>query len=259
MKIETPHYTIYQGNALDILPQLQADCIVTDPPYLLTSGGNTDHASRIGGAFGKGKYNNNGKIVDCPHEWPEFMKPMYDALRSPGHAYFMANDKNQFEMQYEAMQAGFYFHNLLNWRKGTCTQNRWYMKDTEYIGFFGKGEAFAINNCGSKQSADIPQRDESGEYLPAGEDGSKDHHPTEKPVRLMRHYILNSTQKGESVLDPFMGSGTTGVAAIMEGRRFIGIEMNAKWFGVAQARLDKAVRNLLGGEFGHGLEQIEMF
>ena len=259
MKIANQYYTIYRANALDILPRITADCIVTDPPYLLTSGGNTNHANRMGGAFGKGRYNNNGAIVECPNKWPEFMKPMFDCLRSPGHAYFMANDKNQFEMQAEAMRAGFYFHNLLNWRKGTCTQNRWYMKDTEYIGFFGKGEAFAINDCGSKQSADIPQRDESHEFLPLDADGNKESHPTEKPVRLMRHYILNSTKKGESVLDPFMGTGTTGVAAIMEGRHFIGMELSEKWFQVAKARLDKAVRQINGGETGHGLRQVELF
>lgn len=243
MKIETPHYTIYLGNALEVLPQIpQADLLLTDAPYKLTAGGNTNHASRMGGAFGAGRYDNGGEIVDCPHEWPEFMKPCFDHLKSPGHAYFMANDKNQFEMQYEARQAGFRFHNLLNWRKGTCTQNRWYMKDTEYIGFFFKGEAFAINNCGSKQSAYVPQRDESHEFLPLDGEGKPESHPTEKPVDLMRHYIGNSSQIGQVVSDPFMGSGTTGVAAIMEGRRFVGIEINEKWFHVARQRLEKAVR-----------------
>lgn len=243
MKIETDHYAIYLGNAVELLKELPpCDLLLTDPPYKLTAGGNTNHASRMGGAFGAGRYNNGGEIVECPHEWPEFMKPCFDHLKTPGHAYFMANDKNQFEMQSEALKAGFRFHNLLNWQKGSCTQNRWYMKDTEYIGFFFKGAAFSINDCGAKQSIYMPQTDESHEFLPLDKEGKPESHPTEKPVDLMRFYIRNSSQRGQVVSDPFMGSGTTGVAAMMEGRKFIGVEISEKWFRVAHQRLERAVR-----------------
>jgi DNA modification methylase len=67
-------------------------------------------------------------------------------------------------------------------------------------------------------------------------------HPTEKPRRLMSEIIADFTNAGQTILDPFMGSGTTGVAAVMAGRKFIGIEQNEAYFDLACSRLDKAQR-----------------
>lgn len=72
---------------------------------------------------------------------------------------------------------------------------------------------------------------------PPGRDGR---HPTEKPLALMREIIRDFTQPGDTILDPFMGSGTTGVAAMIEGRKFIGIERDPQWFGVALERVGAA-------------------
>ena len=73
-------------------------------------------------------------------------------------------------------------------------------------------------------------------------------HPTEKPRRLMSEIIADFTNPGELILDPFMGSGTTGVAAVMAGRRFIGIEMSERYFDIACKRIEDAQRqgNLFG-------------
>ncbi len=67
-------------------------------------------------------------------------------------------------------------------------------------------------------------------------------HPTEKPRRLMSEIVADFTNPGETILDPFAGSGTTGVAAVMAGRRFIGIEMNEAYFELACKRLTQAQR-----------------
>lgn len=65
-------------------------------------------------------------------------------------------------------------------------------------------------------------------------------HPTEKPLALIGAWVRDFTDAGETVLDPFMGSGTTGVAALRLGRRFIGIEKNERWFDIACKRIEKA-------------------
>jgi len=65
-------------------------------------------------------------------------------------------------------------------------------------------------------------------------------HPTEKPVPLMRELVALYSTHGQTILDPFMGSGTTGVACAMLGRAFIGIEMNEKWFDLSCKRIEKA-------------------
>lgn len=67
-------------------------------------------------------------------------------------------------------------------------------------------------------------------------------HPTEKPRRLMAEIIADFTNEGETILDPFMGSGTTGVAAVQLGRQFIGIEKDERYFEIACERLDNAQR-----------------
>lgn len=69
----------------------------------------------------------------------------------------------------------------------------------------------------------------------------KNQHPTEKPVALSQHFIGLHSQPGETILDPFMGSGTTGVAALRTGRRFIGIEIDPGHFAVARERIERAL------------------
>lgn len=231
MIIKGENFTIYKGDSLKILPTLKdaADLLLTDAPYPLTSGGESDV---MGGKFSRENYDNSGQLFDdCP-DWSEFMAPCFEALKDPAHAYFMCNNRNIRPMLNAAHDAGFYFHNMLDWNKVIATQNRWYMKNLEFIGFFGKGNAFEINDCGAKQSITCPPSKDSARFDPEGKG-----HPTEKPVTLMQFYIEQSTKPGQIVLDPFMGSGATGVAAIQSGRKFIGIDMSDRWFDVSHKRL----------------------
>jgi DNA modification methylase len=68
---------------------------------------------------------------------------------------------------------------------------------------------------------------------------SKDDHPTPKPPELAQHFIRLHTQPGDTVLDPFMGGGSTAVAAVREGRKFIGIELEQRWFDIACRRIEE--------------------
>jgi len=79
-------------------------------------------------------------------------------------------------------------------------------------------------------------------------------HPTQKPVALMEYLIRTYTNPGETVLDFTMGSGTTGVAAANTGRRFIGIEMDADYFTVAQARIQKAQADAITNKMREALK-----
>jgi len=67
-------------------------------------------------------------------------------------------------------------------------------------------------------------------------------HPTQKPIKLMRRMVLGSTNEGDVVLDPFMGSGTTGVACVETGRRFIGFEISPEYFKIAEKRINEATK-----------------
>lgn len=81
-----------------------------------------------------------------------------------------------------------------------------------------------------------------GIYTHCVNTGRQGEHPTEKPVPLMMEIVADFTQFGELICDPFMGSGTTGVACVKLGRRFIGIEQNERWFDLACRRVAEAYR-----------------
>lgn len=245
--------TLYHGDALKVLPSLDpVDLIVCDPPYKLTTGGchpTTPGAKRMQGCFKESAYNNNGDIVECDIDWTDFMPLCYAVLKDPGHAYFMTNNRHIANCENAATAASFHLHNWLVWDKVSATPNRWYMKNLEFCGFFSKGNAFYINDLSAKQLIRCPQVDVSGLFAEPDDNGEKNDHPTEKPVALMRHYIDNSSQRGQLVLDPFMGSGSTGVAAIQAGRSFIGIEKNEKFFNMAVQRITAAVESFVPSMF----------
>lgn len=226
--------TLIHGDALDILPDLRgcADLLVTDPPYKLTSGGTGSGA--MGGKFSDDVYDNTGLLMDVVR-WQEIGGPLYRALAVDADAYVMCEDKNLFAAHGGFLGAGFKYHGLLSWDKISPSRSRFYMKHQEFTLFLWKGKARDITHGGDKRGQTMPR--------PKGAT-----HPTQKPVELMAMYIRNSSQPGQLVLDPFMGSGTTLVAAVQEGRRAIGIEKDAVHFEVACALVQAAV------DLGEGLK-----
>lgn len=217
--------TLYNANFADVICEFApVDLLMTDPPYKLTSGG-----KNIGGMSGgwMTDYDNGGSPVTMTHDWQEWLPLIASVMAVDSEAYIMANDKNLRLALNACVDAGLSIHNVLAWDKRCATANRWYMKNLEFVVYAWKGRARRINDAGAKQLISLPQVDQSA-------------HPTEKPVSLMAHYIANSTQPGQRVLDPFMGSGTTGVAAAQLGRVFVGAEIDARWFDVACERISRA-------------------
>ncbi len=218
---------LIQGDARTILPMLdvQADLCVTDPPYSLSSGGS--RLGAMGGKFSSDVYDNSGLLMEVVG-WHEIGGPIYRALKPDADCYIMSDDSNLFAAHGGFIGAGFKFHSLLVWDKIVPNRTRYYMKDSEFTLYFWKGRAADINNGGSKR-------------VWRGHRPADAIHNTQKPVALMQIYIENSSLPGQLVLDPFMGSGTTLVAAAQAGRRAIGIEKSPKHFEAACARVRAAV------------------
>jgi len=215
---------LYLGDTIKILPTLEpVDMIFTDPPYKLTSGGNSGGMS--GGKFDRKAYNNNGKIVTCDIDWPDFMPLLAAIMKNPSHCYIMSNHRHLGDLIFNAKKNGIYQHNILVWDKGAGTQNRWYMSNCEYTFFGSVGKAFQLDDCGSMSCVRIPLLKNTP-------------HPTTKPIELIKLYIKNSSKRGQTVLDSFMGSGSTGEAALLLGRKFIGIEIEEKWFDLSCRNLE---------------------
>jgi DNA modification methylase len=101
------------------------------------------------------------------------------------------------------------------------------MQPCEFVLFMKRGLAYPVKDCGVMALQTVQQRDES-------------EHRTEKPVSLLELYIRQSTKPGDVILDPFAGSGSTGCAAVRQGRQFIGIEIKEEWFEVACRRIERA-------------------
>ena len=113
--------------------------------------------------------------------------------------------------------------------------NLHFINSTEsWVYFINEGKTGKFNNKGKA----IHDFFESS-TISAGEK-SFGKHPTQKPVVLMEHFVDLLTDQGDVVVDPFMGSGSTGVAAIKKGRRFFGIELDKNYFKLSKARLEDA-------------------
>lgn len=210
---------LFLGDARRVLRSLPdgcADCAVFDPPYDVISGGNQARPDQPAGILKADQgesFTGSGLNGGKPLQPREYLHDLYRVMRDPSHIYMMTNFHSLEESLRQLRLAGFEIHNLLVAHKQNTVPNRWYMKNCEYTILARKGKAFPINDCGSKTVHDfgIMQR---GEKL----------HDAQKPVALMEFYIRNSSVIGDTVIDPFCGSGSTLVAANRAGRRFIGID-----------------------------------
>lgn len=225
---------LHNADCLEILKKISdnsIDCIITDPPYKMNH--STGSCTSIGM---KNKWQGNIKAgntmmgFDLSIKFFEWIPEVYRILKPDSHCYIFCNDKNVQEFLNESTKVGFKESNILVWIKNNVCPNRYYMKNCEFIIFLYKGKAKPINNLEDKAAFEIRNI--------AGTDKL---HPTQKPVELLERFILNSTQESDTILDPFMGSGSTGVAAKILNRNFIGIELDEDYFKIAKNRIDAAV------------------
>ena len=196
---------LYLGDCRDILPTLgKVDAVVTDPPY----GIGYNPSQYPGAAFQSGVFGDD-KEFD-----PSQFIGMADCVILWG-----ANNYTR-----HLPRGGW-----LCWDKRTN-------EDADRV-FGSPFELAWINDPKRYKIARIMH----GAYLNADGAGIPRVHPTQKPIRLMM-WCVEQTRGAQTILDPFMGSGTTGVAAVQMGRDFIGIEREEKYFDIACRRIEEAQR-----------------
>ena len=220
---------LYKGDCLELMQQIRSetiDLIVTDPPYKIITGGDSNGKNSI---RPKGVLSGNRELMKFIPKFSEWLPECYRVLKNGTHAYFMVNSTNLTEMLVEVEKTGFKIHNILIWKKNNCTPSQFYMKNCEYIIFCRKGKAKYINNMGGSKTVHDFNNIKGNKV-----------HPTEKPAELMSIYVENSSNEKDLVLDPFMGSGSTGVACVNTFRDFIGIEMDESYFNIASKRIEEA-------------------
>lgn len=235
-------WTLHHGDALTILPTLPAgmvDAVVCDPPY--NSGGRTNTQRRTQSA--RDKYVSGDAqhlladfVGDCRDQraytyWLSLIMAQCLRVARPGAAVLVFSDWAQLPATSDALQAGGWtWRGIIPWRKPISRPTRdGFKRQCEYVLWGSNGE---------------PQRHTPTVYLPGLLEGSQPRgkervHITQKPVSIMRQLVLIAPAGGV-VLDPFAGSGTTGVATLQEGRSFVGIEDSAHNVKTARTRLGDA-------------------
>lgn len=222
---------LLNGNSYELiktLPDKSIDLVVTDPPYLIES---TETGSKSRLAKSIQKMNNqlaegglttgvNNTILE---ELVRVMKKI--------NIYIWCNHKQLPQyLDYFVTRLGCRF-DILIWNKTNATPlfNNKYLTDKEYCLYFRRG-----GHCNpvSYESAKTVY------YQPINlKDKQTWGHPTIKPLNIIENLILNSSLEGQTILDPFMGSGTTGIACKMHNRNFIGMEIDKTFYKTAEERI----------------------
>ncbi len=226
--------TLYCGDSLEIVPTLgPVDHWVFDPPYEAIM-----HASKSGI---KGLVRPDGS-----HYWKPLDFAPIDAIRDDVIALAEGNCEGWFiafctsegvaRWADPINESTLKYKRACVWVKPDSTpqmNGQGPAQGAEHFVVAWAGKGFAKWNAGGKR----------GVYTHCVNGPERNGvHPTEKPRKLMAEIIADFTNEGQTILDPFMGSGTTGVAAVQMGRDFIGIEREPKYFDIAAKRIEDAQR-----------------
>lgn len=227
--------TLYLGDCRDILPTLgKVDAVLTDPPYAVS----------VAGSFQKGMQGKGTRRLDFftgDSDWAAMNRLVADAIElaiaCEPVSFAAWCGHRQIGFITEALESAGYSTRMLFWRK-KCPPPA----------APGAGFSSAVETCvygykpgrhwgGGQYDFNIFEADNYRH----GQPGKVDH-PTQKPLELIKWQIDRITANGSTVLDCFMGSGTSGVAALVRGRTFIGIEREPKYFDIACNRIEQAQR-----------------
>lgn len=224
---------IFNDDAIVILDRMIAkeylvDLIVTDPPYKVTTRGGYTSA---GGMMLDDKMRKGKVFRENTLTIKEWLPKLYNVLKDTGHCYIMCNNKNLYPFLDAVNDSNFHLVKTMIWAKDNKIMSQAYMSQFEFVLFLRKGKFVRINNCGTSDLLQYPN------LKTKAEDG-KPIHPTEKPIDLMKVLIKNSSKEGEIVLDPFLGVGSTVIAAKQTNRQYIGIEIDENYFDLSKVRID---------------------
>jgi len=239
---------IIQGDCLEVMQGMEAgsvDLVLTDPPYGHNNNNNGDLISRWEAALGRGDYKperDNRPIENDGIEANDLIQAAYiefERLLKPGSCCCCCGGGGGPDPQFarwslwlnESFNGG--FKQMIIWDKGPMGMGWHYRRSYETVLVAQKKGAACKWYDNTKKVENII-RPGMGikKIIPSAEQ-----HPTEKPDSLAAHFIALHTQEGDTVLDPFMGSGTTGVACQRMGRNFIGIEIDPEYCDMARKRI----------------------
>lgn len=236
-------FTLLHGDCFELLPQFEFkfDMIFADPPYFLSNGGISYQAGKVV-CVDKGEWDKGGtpeSIMDFNRKWLSLCR---DKLKDNGTIWISGTHHNIFSIATLLTELGYKILNVITWAKTNPPPNiscRFFTYSTEFIVWARKCikvphkynyELMKAINDG-KQMTDVWR-------LPAIARWEKScgKHPTQKPLALLTRIILASTDENDWILDPFAGSSTTGIAANLCRRKYLGIEREEQFNFLSQSR-----------------------
>ncbi len=239
-------FNLLLGDTFELLPRFdfKFDMIFADPPYFLSNGGISVQSGKVvcvnKGYWDKGM--TQEEMNDFNMKWLSLCR---EKLKDKGTIWISGTYHNIFSVANCLTQLGYKILNVITWAKTNPPPNiscRYFTYSTEFVIWARKSAKVPhyynyelmkhIN--GDRQMTDVWR-------LPAIAPWEKSckKHPTQKPLALLSRIILASTEPGAWILDPFSGSSTTGIAANLTGRRYLGIEREAEFVAIAKARREE--------------------
>lgn len=251
--LETPFFSdasrqcwLYHGNTLDLLPRMPEqsfDLIFADPPYFLSRGGTTcQNGKRV--PVDKGEWDRAEETVEAIHAFNlAWLHQCRRLLRPHGSIWVSGTIHNIYSVGFALQQLGYKILNDISWYKITPPPNlacRSFTHATETILWARRShdarhvfhyEAMKRENGGRQMQSLWPIAP------PLRHEKRYGKHPTQKPEALLDRIIRAASNPGDWVLDPFCGSGTTGVVCARLGRAFVGCDLDADFLTIAMQRI----------------------
>lgn len=240
---------LYHGNCLELLDAIGAkypdgrfDMIFADPPYFLSNGGITCHAGKMV-KVDKGDWDKS-RGPELNHEFNlEWLRRCQRVLKPNGTIWVTGTLHVIFSVGYAMQQLGMKLLNDIAWEKPNPPPNlscRYFTHSTETVLWAAKTEkskhTFNYHRMreinGGKQMKTVWTM-----TSPGNDEKTFGKHPTQKPIALVERCLIASTNQGDTVLDPFLGGGTTAVAALRGGRHCVGIEADENHIKLSIARV----------------------
>lgn len=239
-------FNLICGDTFELLPQFkfQFDMIFADPPYFLSSGGISVQSGKVV-CVDKGDWDKSMSQDDINAFNLKWLSLCREKLKPNGTIWISGTYHNIFSVANCLTQLGYKILNVITWAKTNPPPNiscRYFTYSTEFIIWARKSPktSHKFNYELMKQLNDNKQMTDVWR-LPAIARWEKSYgkHPTQKPLALLSRIILASTDKGDWVLDPFAGSSTTGIAANLLGRRYLGVEREEEFAAISKARREE--------------------
>lgn len=252
-KSNSKDFTIIQGDCVETLSKFKFgfDMVFADPPYFLSSGGISCQSGEIV-CVDKGDWDKPLSPAEMDTFNYNWISACRDHMKEDATIWISGTHHNIFSVQQQLLKLGFKILNVITWAKTNPPPNiscRYFTHSTEFVIWARKSAKVAhyfnyplmksIN--GGKQMTDVWQIPAIGRW-----EKSCGKHPTQKPLALLSRIILASTRSNAWILDPFSGSGTTGIAANLLGRKYLGLEIEDSSLAMSKARRieieDKSIR-----------------